>query len=47
MDRKKKDKDKDKKRESRKEKLDQSQSCAEGRHLQCNGIKCGCECHAI
>ncbi len=47
MDRKGKEKDKDKKKDKKKEKLSQSQSCAEGRHLQCNGIKCGCECHAI
>jgi hypothetical protein len=38
------------KKEKKKEKkilLDRSQVCAVGRHLQCNGIKCGCECHAI
>jgi hypothetical protein len=37
-----KKKDKDKKNE----RLNQSQLCAEGKHLKCNGIKCDCECHA-
>ena len=39
--------DKKKKDKDKKEKLNQSQSCAAGRHLQCNGTRCGCECHAI
>ena len=40
--------DKKKNDKDKKEKLNQSQLCAVGRHLQCNGIRwSGCECHAI
>jgi hypothetical protein len=39
--------DKKKKNKDKKEKLNQSQLCVAGRHLQCNGKRCGCECHAI